>query len=453
MASENSPTSDETASAPAEEAEVEIEDLSVDIDRAANDAQLLIAHAAEAGLDVDPDIVQQIVAGKYASQRRQWTAESETDFWLAFNGLTMAVQPLTLDSLIATKKLVRKGRRKPSPADRAVRRYGFLAVVSMVALVAIQIYWLIGDKANIQLKNLGVQREEIRAEIKQLRALKGAVATQDDPDIENLEAKLATVVQKQEANHKFLRDWNRVWQAASLQDEFQGEVSVHRQLEHDAEVERVDQSIQELQGKLNDEEAYQGAEGDIQRQSDEEALAATKRRKANLNLVIPDEKEKNQLELNNMAAEFVLGALQGYILPLLYGLLGGAVFVLRRLSKEIKTLTYSVESNTSYRLRITMGALAGLTIGWFLAPEVGSADSILPSVTFSFLAGYNVEILFSVMDRLIANLSKEEIKPEVTSPLASPAPAPPAAATPPPADQPPADQPPAEPTPQPLRTA
>jgi hypothetical protein len=50
MASENSTTNGETpAPAPSAETHPEIEDLAVGVDRAAQDAQLLVAHVAEAG--------------------------------------------------------------------------------------------------------------------------------------------------------------------------------------------------------------------------------------------------------------------------------------------------------------------------------------------------------------------------------------------------------------------
>ena len=48
----------------------------------------------------------------------------------------------------------------------------------------------------------------------------------------------------------------------------------------------------------------------------------------------------------------------------------------------------------------------GLTIGWFLRPDESDLLNILPGLSLSFLVGYNVEVLFSTMDRLISTLSK-----------------------------------------------
>jgi len=59
-----------------------------------------------------------------------------------------------------------------------------------------------------------------------------------------------------------------------------------------------------------------------------------------------------------------------------------------------------------YRLRVYMGMLAGLIIIWFL--PVTEADPGLKSLTpfaLAFLAGYSIDLLFALMDKLIAAFS------------------------------------------------
>ena len=103
---------------------------------------------------------------------------------------------------------------------------------------------------------------------------------------------------------------------------------------------------------------------------------------------------------------FTLQIIQLYILPLLYGLLGAFAYVLRNLSAEIKNLTYVVESKINYRLRLQLGALAGLAIGWFIDASI-SIGSLSP-LALAFLAGYSVEVLFSSMDKLIQHFASSE---------------------------------------------
>ena len=106
-----------------------------------------------------------------------------------------------------------------------------------------------------------------------------------------------------------------------------------------------------------------------------------------------------------IGTKFVLQILQTYVLPLLYGWVGAMAFVLRSLIVTVKKKSFRVELNVEYRLRVYLGLLAGLVIGWFLsskgdARQVGVAD--LTPAAVSFLAGYSVEIMFSTMDRIVS---------------------------------------------------
>jgi hypothetical protein len=100
----------------------------------------------------------------------------------------------------------------------------------------------------------------------------------------------------------------------------------------------------------------------------------------------------------------VVNVLQVYILPLLYGLLGAHAYVLRELIRENRERVFRTESETAYRMRIILGLLAGLAIGWFARPDPASSGIVakLGPFALSFLAGYSVEVLFSAMDRFVS---------------------------------------------------
>jgi hypothetical protein len=101
-------------------------------------------------------------------------------------------------------------------------------------------------------------------------------------------------------------------------------------------------------------------------------------------------------------ATFILNVMQSYVLPLLYGWVGATAYVMRRLISSVKERTYQNEHRVEYTLRTYLGILSGLAIGWFVGMNVGKEGiaSLAPAAV-SFLAGYSVEILFSVMDRLV----------------------------------------------------
>ena len=107
-------------------------------------------------------------------------------------------------------------------------------------------------------------------------------------------------------------------------------------------------------------------------------------------------------------ADQILQGMSAYFLPMIYGLVGACAFVLRRLSSEIRQLTFSESSTVQYLLRIVLGALAGITVGWFFKPEPSQEliTSISP-LALAFVAGYSVELVFTAMDRIISAFSSE----------------------------------------------
>ncbi len=138
-------------------------------------------------------------------------------------------------------------------------------------------------------------------------------------------------------------------------------------------------------------------------------LDLIKAEKAALARQLEREITKEQSRRVRLSTDFALVILQSYLLPVLYGLLGASVFVLRSITREISNVTFSEESNRSYLLRLALGTLAGLIIGWFvfLLPAQSVVGSISP-LALAFLVGYNIEIVFSLMDRLIEVFTRPE---------------------------------------------
>ena len=110
-------------------------------------------------------------------------------------------------------------------------------------------------------------------------------------------------------------------------------------------------------------------------------------------------------------ARFVLLTLQLYLLPLLYGLLGACVYVLRMLSNEIKGLAFTKDSSYKYALRIATGGVAGMAVGWFFTSKTSSSlfESLSP-LALSFLAGYSVDVLFAAMDKFVSAFASGKSK-------------------------------------------
>jgi len=123
-----------------------------------------------------------------------------------------------------------------------------------------------------------------------------------------------------------------------------------------------------------------------------------------------------------LAAEFVLAILQSYLLPLFYGILGAGTYVLRSLSKEIEAETFSDDKGIQHLLRVSLGALAGILVGWFsflIPSETTTFVGSISPLAIAFLVGYNIEVFFSLMDRALFSIT-ERLQRPATAPQKEP---------------------------------
>lgn len=103
-----------------------------------------------------------------------------------------------------------------------------------------------------------------------------------------------------------------------------------------------------------------------------------------------------------LAGRFVLDILEKYLLPLFYGILGAAVFVLRSLTRQVRHMTYSEATGIQHLSHLALGALSGILVGWF--SNLLSSDSFVSSVSpmaIAFLVGYNIELVFAKIDEYL----------------------------------------------------
>ena len=119
-----------------------------------------------------------------------------------------------------------------------------------------------------------------------------------------------------------------------------------------------------------------------------------------------DEDDPNAAIQDNVArlqsATVILDLIQKYILPLVYGLLGACVYILRDLSAKLKNCSFTKTSRINFHIRQYLGMLGGLAVGWFVTPEPSSGPFVgLSPLALAFLAGYSIELLFRAMDALI----------------------------------------------------
>lgn len=340
------------------------------------DAERLLAHAAEYGIKISEKHIKAIVEAKAKEQNDNWTEQDEIDLWVAFQTISKAVHPVTIDSIRASSTptgepsgwlayLFRIKNRR-SLVRKSVRWYSGFALVSMLIMLSLQIYSLQGTKYLASLESGNNRTMEIENRLHQL-----VLITSADRSImmeqEALMTEMDEKTQEVESNIELLNNWLKftynIWSKTTRE---------------------VHQAMQQKREAVNDAPM-----------DGPPAFSA------------PDNKTQNIIIIQQSKSLLII--LNQYILPLMYGLLGGFAFVLRSLANETKSMTYTAVSNIKYALRIHLGALAGLVVGFLwgdiASGSVGVANSFSP-LAVAFIAGYSVEFMFRLLDSIIGGTEK-----------------------------------------------
>lgn len=336
------------------------------------DAERLLAHAAEYGIKINEKYIRAIVEAKAKEQSDGWIKQDEIDLWIAFQTISKAVHPVTIDSIRASSSptdppsglwaFIFRIKKRRSLVRRSVRWYSAIALISMLSMLALQIYSLQGTKYLSNLENGNIRMKEIEARLQQL-----TLVTTDDRSImmeqDGLMTEMDEKIQEVESNVELLHNWlaftYNIWSKATHE--------VHK-------------AVQKKRVTMDGPPGFGAPDNTMQ------------------NIIIIQQSKSLLIILNQ------------YILPLMYGFLGGFAFVLRSLANETKSMTYTAVSNIKFALRIHLGALAGLIVGFLWgdisSSPIGIVESFSP-LAVAFVAGYSVEFMFRLLDSLIGTTEKK----------------------------------------------
>lgn len=339
------------------------------LEQAIADAELLINYAGRFGVDVEYKVLRAIARARELFNRGQLRGEVAADFYQKFIALSKAVCPVTVRSLRSC--IIEQESRtwiflrcKETPADQALNRHRRWGFAGLLFLTVIQTYWVIGSFLTTNLPILSDDEKQFEHAVEErarwtrndvsqpttqdTAVPQGADQKREQAEESELKKEEQGMLRGKSDTYLWLLD---VWTAPGLKA-----------------AGFFDSIFQQPHG-------------------DHSASAAWK---------------------TGIVAKYILNILQTYVLPPLYGWLGAMAYVLRRLISEINARTYHSDSDTSYNLRIYLGVLAGLAIGWFVAPDNKAGGNVLQALSplaLAFLAGYSVELLFSAMDRLLEAFS------------------------------------------------
>lgn len=99
------------------------------------------------------------------------------------------------------------------------------------------------------------------------------------------------------------------------------------------------------------------------------------------------------------------------IAPFAYGALGASVRLLRVTEQKLRDRSFDPRRVPEHRNRLVLGMLSGgVLVMLYSSGGVGETSVKLTEVTLGFIAGYSIDVLFSVLDGLVAALTPNSSK-------------------------------------------
>lgn len=361
----------------------EKEQLGLTLSDAVTNSEMILSFASESGIDVEPETILNIVQAKKMEKNNQWTNEGETNFWISYKTVAQLIKPVSIDSIKASEesKIKRpnwldnllKKKRKKSIVHNAVLRYSSLALFFMIALLLLQIYSLIGSRLLITIEDGNINMKEGEHRLSELILITENNNENRSAILEksNIEISLQETTKEVNSSIELLLSWMRIADFLFID-----------------ETRKMEEDIEPVMLEVD-------ADIDFDAMSQEFTI------------------DKNIMVIQE--AKSLIQILSLYILPLLYGLLGGFVFVLRSIANETRHVTFTKASNLKYGLRIHLGALAGLAVGLFWGDiekqNINFVES-LSTALVAFLAGYSIEFVFRLVDKLVFSIGANKEQKE-----------------------------------------
>lgn len=330
------------------------------IDEIVADAQRLLQYASVKGLELNPDLVSQIVnaqslIGKDVADPA--TFEAQEKFWRALGALSSATMPATTNSVrhaaASTPDFFRSWLAKLigekfiqvsfSTADFAVRGARRWALLSLMLVAFMQAYYEVGS----------------------------------------------TTVTNYEAAHKLVNEKREYIERSSA--DVSEAIKAGRTA---ADLSSVRKAISDAQVEMEQ------AETQTERQID---WARTMLFGISWDDASPYEAAQSLLSL----LQGMLIILRDFLLPMGWGFLGAALYVSRTLADDIKTVAYAPERAILHRSRYFMGMIAGFVVAKFFPTDPGITSAGVTPLALALLVGYSVEVLFALLDKLIATFSQK----------------------------------------------
>jgi hypothetical protein len=340
----------------------------------------LLRYVSEHCDALDPELPLTIAKTREAASAGAWPPEVAQEFWVAYAKLCQLVRPATVDTIKAVQPSLKVRRwfglfgdvRWMSPAQRTAEQYIGVLIATLLAVLTVQLYTSGIDSGSRELAATAQPAGDMRSNIAQQNSLLSA-------QTQGIKVELWTQQQRQSAN--LLRDQALKLTAASISA---CQTAVHLRLWLGPILAGSTSASPCPARETPSPDSQWWDEVDTA-----QAAWAT---------------ASDYIARVQLRAQVVYSILNKFVLPVLLGLTGAVVYVIRSISDQIKTTTFASISPLRHKIRVWLGPLMGMIAGMFA--QIIQLPANLSPLALAFLAGYAVKAMFSLFDNTIASANR-----------------------------------------------
>jgi len=104
------------------------------------------------------------------------------------------------------------------------------------------------------------------------------------------------------------------------------------------------------------------------------------------------------------------------LIPFLYGAFGACIFMLRQAEEQLRERTFDPRRLPEQRNRLVLGTLSGGVIVLLYSSGGSEANVKITEAALGFIGGYSIDLLFSLLDRIVNTLKPAEESTQNTPP-------------------------------------
>lgn len=336
----------------------------LDAAKSLKDAQRLLRHAAETGMDIDPGIYEKILRAR-AVDPEKWDEKTETDLLTALNWLSKKLKPVSVGSLKAS--YVEEDRKK------ILRRYTRISVGLAIVILVFSLLSFITNALSTEIttkiNESNTLAATLHAQLGNTNSLSQTNAvdlSKPPPDVALID--VATELQKYASN---IRD---IYSRANQLNRFLGS-SVSEYFLYKVSTNNPSTNHIVFQLPVGLPNLWDAEEGRTKVYQHVRAFAQN---------VVDD-------------VSIYYGAVASVVLPVLYALFGTCVRFLRNYEQQIAARTF-LRSSFDYG-HLLIAGMCGMVVGLFNI-TLSQGLSISP-LAIAFLVGYGVDNFFSFLEGLL----------------------------------------------------